>query len=255
MKNVSYIVAFVLLVVFSLKKNHLKEHTVLKKEKLHNYFGGAISHSDNVNREKREFIKDSITDIQSRSVGVEFVEISSFENAISIRCLMKNNSIKNYTYQNSKTQSKHLDTIYISVNNSPNLMDNRFNKLLSFIAFGINQKKEPSKNELLRSYIDSKSDFNVFYFDNVESIASQTLRKKSQYFFDDNGGTSLYLINHLLKNYDFKKFKILKENNFLDFERIYGKSFVDMIEEYEMLGFSTLKKQEYFKYDFYEECA
>ena len=123
------------------------------------------------------------------------------------------------------------------------------------IAFGINQKKESSKNELLRSYIDPESDFNVFYFDNVESIASQTLRKKSQYFFDDNGGTSLYLINHLLKNYDFKKFKILKENNFLDFERIYGKSFVDMIEEYEMLGFSTLKKQEYFKYDFYEECA
>lgn len=145
--------------------------------------------------------------------------------------------VKTYYFETHKKHSKHIDTFYISVKPNGSLKNNfKFNKMLSFIEFSYGLHKKNTKNDLLKSYLNAESGFDMFYFENSKSNFRKTFKngyKQYNYTFSNGGEKSLQLVNYLLKNYKPEKFVKLWGNNFFNFEGIYNESFAVVESELE----------------------
>lgn len=254
MKNrVKILLAFVfsgLFMCFFLNRKDLQFNNLqFNKNKLTTYFTSINSKNQKLTlkAEKNTFVQDTIVEIKKRSTQVKLVEFSSFTNGISIRCLYKNNVVKNYFFEEKNKHSKHIDSIYISVNKTPNLLNNQFNKILNFIAYDLTNYT--NRIQFFKNFIETDDSFNMFYFSKKE-ITHATLKNNPKFVFDGKGEESLHLVNVLLKNYAPSKFEKLWKNNFTDFSKIYGKSFSAIENEYEKL----LSQNIIYHNNYFEEC-
>lgn len=248
------------MVFSSLKTNTFKNsHSHLEKDKLHQYFKHI--HSDDYNdvaSNHKQVISDSVSRISNNSAKIKFVEVSEFTDSLSIRWITSSAvSDSNYIKLNSK-KSIHIGTTYISVPENNKFINNDLKKVLSIIEFNLVHRSHLKIKDSIGNYIANDiQNCHLFYVSGGEAVNVVSSNfGNSKYQFDSKGASnnSLYVVQHLLNTYGFKKFQKLWENGFSNFDEIYGVTYGKVTREREELALIARENRTVINWKEFNRC-